>query len=290
MASNVPLPSGEGSPDYYEQQFGARIRSIRKGGAPSGGVSSGGVPSGGGSRWNGGAAVGIGVGVLLAILRIANSTSHRTPVPRFDPPPVINPHLDDLDRLNKQFQDLRFQQFPLPDAQPLVLPDVLADDPNLLTQEEVPLWAGLCYRIEQESRQPRETPGKHLCALLDNDAWDLVRRAAAGEHLNGKEREELLDALNEVLANRRFYDAASFREVRPPLDAGVRAFLQGRGLGNLEEKELRQTNRALLEAAYPQQIIPVRLKDNLDAATRRDWAARAREDLAAAKKQYGSQK
>jgi hypothetical protein len=277
MASNIPLPSGEGSPNYYQQQFGERIRSIRKGGGGSGG----------GSRWNGGAAIGIGVGVLIAILRIANSSSHHTPPPRFQSPPAFNPDaLDDLDRLNKQLQDLQVPPVPFPNVQQPVMPDVPADDPNLLTEEEVPLLAGLCYRIDQESRQPQATPGKHICSLLDGEALRLLRRAAAGAELNADERNQLLDALNELLDNPKFYNAASFRLV--PGVATMR--LWGRDDGGNAPKGVRRFNRALLEAAYPKQIIPVRLKDNLDDDDLRAWKDRAREDLASAKKQYGSRK
>jgi hypothetical protein len=284
MASNVPLPSGEGSPGYYERQFGERVRSIRKGGAPAGG--------GGGSRWNGGAAVGILVAIILAVLRIASSSSHHTPVPRFEPP-AFNPHaLDDLDRIQKQIQDLQFQPVPIPDV-PLVVPDVPADDPNLLTQDEVPLWAGLCYRIDQESKQPQATPGKRICSLMEHDqaeALALLRRAAAGDDLNANERDDLLDALNEVLDNPKLYDEDSFRNTKVPLAAMMHANLRAQGLQNLDEKELHKDNRSLLEAAYPMQIIPVRLKDPRDADTLAVWKERARKDLEAAKKQYGSRK
>jgi hypothetical protein len=275
MASNIPLPSGEGSPQYYERQFGERIRAIRKGGG-----------SGGGSRWNGGAAIGICVGVLIAILRLASNSSLHTPPPRFQSPSEFNPNaLDDLDRLHKQLQDLQIQPAPFPDVQPVV-PDVPADDPNLLTEDEVPLWAGLCYRIDQESRQPQATPGKRICVLLDVESLRLLRRAAAGAELNADERDQLLDALNEVLDNPRLYDAAAFRDL-----PGVATWrLRNRDDGGNAPQGVRRFNRALFEAAYPRQIIPVRLKDILDDDAVRVWKDRAREDLAAARMQFGSRK
>jgi hypothetical protein len=276
MASNSPLPSGEGSPGYYERQFGDRVRSVRKGGGSGGG---------GNSRWNGGAAAGIVVAIVLAILRIAGSSSRHTPTPHFETP-AFNPHAADdfdLDRIQKQIQDLQFQ--PIPDV-PLVMPDAPADDANLLTEEEVALWTGLCYRIEQERQQPQATPGKHICSLLDREALPLLRRAAAGAELNAAERNQLLDALNELIDVPEFYHAASFADI--PGVADLR--LRNRNDDGNKPNIIRRFNRALLEASYPRQIIPVRLKDNLDDDTRRAWKERARADLAAAKKQYGSRK
>lgn len=271
MASNIPLPSGEGSPHYYQQQFGERIRSIRKGG------------SSGGSRWNG-AAVGIGAAILIALLRIAGSSSHHTPPPRFQSPSEFNADaMDELDRAHKLLQDLQVPPVPFPGVPPVV-PDVPAADPNLLTEDEVPLWPGLCYRIDRESRQPRATPGKRICELLEPGPLALLQRTAGGAELDADDRDELLEALNEVLDNPKLYDAASFRDV-----PGV-ATLHLRIHHVNPEKDIPQFNRALLEAAYPGQIIPVRLKDNLDEDTRRAWKDRARDDLAAAKKQYAAQK
>ncbi len=268
---------GVPDPNWYERQFGDRVRSIRKGGGSGG--------SGGGSRWNSGAAAGIIVAIVLAILRIAGSSSRHTPTPHFDPP-AFNPHaLDDLDRIQKQIQDLQFQPAPIPDVPP-VMPDVPADDASLLTEEEVPLLAGLCYRIDQEGQQPQATPGKHIGSLLDREALPLLRRAAAGAELNPAERDQLLDSLNELIDAPQLYDAVSFADIPGVADLRLRHWNDDGNKLNI----IRRFNRALLEAAYPRQIVPVRLKDNLDEDTRRAWQDRARADLAAAKKQYGSRK
>jgi hypothetical protein len=189
--------------------------------------------------------------------------------------------MDDFARLQKQ------RLFP-PGAFP-----GLPDDPNSLTEDEVPLWEGLCYRIDQECRTLRPSPGRQICSLLEDDPLKLLRRAAGGgrDALDDDERGDLLEALNEVLANAKLFDPAAFRGL--PVHPGA-AELRDRatkgGAFPIEEKEVRQVNRALLEAAYPEQIIPARLKCQLGDQARKAWKDRARRDLEATRKQYGAPK
>jgi hypothetical protein len=258
--------------------FGERVRSIRKGGGPAGG----------GSRWNGGAVVGILIGVVLAIFRLADHSSH--PTPRFQQPTFPPQGMDELARLQKQIQDMQFQPPAFPPGGLGGPPDFLQpEEPDALAEDEVPLWEGLCYRIHHESLQPQPTPGRHICALLDPDQLALLRRAAAGERLDADERADLLDALNEVLANHKLYDAAAFRGVPGVASARLLGPRNLNADGN-PERAIRKSNRALLESAYPRQIVPVRLKNKLDPQARDVWKDRALRDLEAAKKKYGSRK
>jgi hypothetical protein len=77
-----PLPSGEGSPSYYERMFGDRIRDIAKPSNPTPPSQ----PSPQGSGWNGGALVGVIIAVVLGISRITSHTRSDMPsvaVPTF---------------------------------------------------------------------------------------------------------------------------------------------------------------------------------------------------------------
>jgi hypothetical protein len=270
--------SGLPEPNHYEKQFGDRIRGIRKGG-----------PSGGGARWNGGAIAGILIGVLIAVMRIASNSSS-PPTPRWQVPQAFNqPPMDDRARFERALQELRNQGILPPDAFPGLpgVPDVPPDDLNALTEGEVPLWEGLCYRIHQESLKPQPSPGRQICSLLDEDQLTLLRRAARGAQLDDDERGDLLEAFNDLLDNFKLYDADAFRKVAlagGPLDP------RNVNPGVEMEKTIRRINRALLEGAYPEQIVPARLKDRLDERSRNLWMDRARRDLEAAKKQYGSRK
>lgn len=271
--------SGVPDPNWYEKQFGDRVRRIRKGGGSPAGPK----------RWNGGAVAGILIGIGIAVVRFADHSSPPT-LPRFQPPQAFHAQAaDEWVRIQKQLQDMQIQPAPFPPGALPALPDAPPEDPNALTEDEVPLWEGLCYRIDRESRQARPTPGRHICALLEPEPLEILRRAAAGARLDEDERGELLDALNEVLVNHKLYDAESFRGI--PLPAAAAALRNPAGFPfHFDDKKLRQANRALVEAAYPEQIIPVRLKNKVDGKVREEWRTRALRDLETARKQFGSRK
>jgi hypothetical protein len=272
--------SGLPQPNHYEKQFGDRIRSIRKGARPDGGP-----------RWNGGVVAGILIGVLIAIMRIASNTSS-PPTPQWHLPQAFHqPPMDDRARFEKALQELRDQGILPPDAFPGLagVPDVQPEDPNSLNEGEVPLWEGLCYRIHQESLKPQPSPGRQICSLLDEDQLTLLRRAAGGAQLDDDERGDLLEAFNDVLENSKLYDAEAFRRVQGAVAGGL-PDPRNINPGVEVEKTIRRINRPLLESAYPEQIVPARLKNKLDDRGRNLWKDRARRDLEAAKKQYRSRK
>jgi hypothetical protein len=95
--------------NYYQQQFGDRVRSVVKNGATPP-ASRG--PSGSGGK-GGGIAVFLVVVIILAVLRGASSSHHPPPrsdtPPRFDPILIQQPRpLDEAQRwhdLNRKFQN-----------------------------------------------------------------------------------------------------------------------------------------------------------------------------------------
>jgi hypothetical protein len=264
MASGNALPSGEGAPGYYERQFGDRVRRVNKGG-------------GSGRGWGG------GVGVAIAIVFVLSRFLSRMSSPHYEPPPAMPPVLlqprgqDDFARIQKQMEDalpkaMNVRDFPGPDA----------DDPSFLTEDEVPLLTGLCYRIHRESLQKQETPGKQVCRLLDDKALPLLRHAASGVAFVADQRDELLEALNGVIDNPKLDAAEPFRAVKVPLE--VVLLRQRRAQGNLPDADVRRLNRALLEATYPAQIVPARFKGKLNPQTREGLRLNARNDLAEARR------
>jgi hypothetical protein len=264
MAPGNPLPSGEGSPGYYERQFGDRVRSVNK-------------RCGSGRGWGGGIGVAVAVGIVLCRFLFRMSSPHYEPPPPM-PPVLFQPHgQDDFARAQKPMEDARRGPF---HAGRVARP--AADDPSFLTEDEVPLLTGLCYRIHRESLQKQETPGKQVCRLLDHRALPLLRRAADGAALDADQRDELLEALNGVIDNRKFDSAEAFGVEKVPLEVDRLRWRRAQG-ADLPDTDVRRANRALLEAAYPAQIVPARLKGHLDAQALEAFRLAARADLRAEK-------
>jgi hypothetical protein len=194
MSTENDVPLGEGSRRYYEQQFGSRIHQINKGcRAPQ--------RDSGGSGWGGGRAGCGAVFVVIFVLRLiflflnthSNKPSNDFALPQhhFDfgeqqrLPDFPGQDKDkDKDELKRLEDILRRMKQPDPDAgkpnddipvggpgqkPPNNEPEAgKANDDNspgperLLTQADVPLLEGLCYRIYHEGRQPGASPGKPL--------------------------------------------------------------------------------------------------------------------------------
>jgi hypothetical protein len=277
MSAENDVPLGEESRRYYDQQFGDRIREVSKGGGNPG--------RGGGSNWNGRAGIGIAVGVIVVILRLVlavSRTSSSTPSYTYTPPPPPQFNGENFDERfakgDKDDQQKRLNEIlrQMMDGKPVevpqaALPQGVALEGDALRVDEVPLLQGLCYRIHQERLRAEPTPGGRICQFLDADARKLIARSAGGGALDADEKEELLEALNELLPRQDLYDAAAFGKFEPGMPGPV---------------PISQYNRLLLEKCYPRQIVPLSERGQLDAGARGKWIDRARADLDAARKQY----
>jgi hypothetical protein len=271
MRPDNPLPSGEGAPDYYDRLFGDRIRRIRKGTPPP-------AP-----RVTGGGNAGRGIGIIVAVLvlgffRILSSDrSFRHSSPDFTAPRFQVPDRQRLEQMAPVIPEPRPIPFPAQPAWPL-------QDDRVLSKEDVPLVEGLCYRIYQESRQAAPRPGHRIWALLDAQGRELVRRGASGVWLDPPEQDCLFAALNAVLARASLYDRKAFQSVRVPLnDANVHRLVTGVPLAG---QELALANRALLEAAYPAQILPRLDVPGWDDPPADQLRRRARADLERWRRQF----
>ena len=270
MSTENDVPLGEGSRRYYDQKFGERIRQVNKRGGPA--------RNPGNSNWNGRVSAGVVIGIIIVIVRImmaASRSGSHTPSYTYNPP-LPPPQFDA--ELQKRLQEFRIQgdqhDVFAPDRMPLFgkMPEAREEDP-LLTDEDVPLIEGLCYRIYQESLRPGPTPGGRIYELLDEGAQKMLVDTAQGQPLPEDEEDELLDALNDVLK-------------RPDLCNG-RYFDKVRGFAPMQRTRARpvdgvdfwQYNRKVLEMCYPEQIVPLRDRPRLDVPARDQWRKRARLDL-----------
>jgi hypothetical protein len=269
MSTENDVPLGEGAQRYYEQQFGDRIRKVSKGdNRPRGGGSVGWGKGGCGTLFM----IAIVIRIIAAFFRSSGSNTNTY---RYTPPPPPPPVVFQQPQLGQEL----FQPQPDPLAQ---FKENLSP---LLTANDVPLLQGLCYRIYQESRQPKPTPGGHLLKLLDPAMRDLLGKAAKGMDLDGIERSLLLIALNETLMHEDFWDKNAFLQV-----PGMKEFLKTRNgidlVGGDPPLHHLEARRRVLELCYPRQIVPLTERNRPDNNARDQWRRQARADLEAARKQY----
>ena len=116
-------------------------------------------------------------------------------------------------------------------------------------------WPGLAAALARGA-DAAPCPATRLWSVLPPHAHKILELAAQGDPLDEPTRDRLLLALNDALARRDLYDKRAFRRTTIPifmhgyLDAGLQA---------LDEQQVRGLNRALLHAAFPDQLAPAGL-------------------------------
>jgi ABC-type transport system involved in multi-copper enzyme maturation permease subunit len=129
-----------------------------------------------------------------------------------------------------------------------------------LTPNDVTDAKGLIEKIKSEQAKPQPSPGKQIWSLMsDNYKNELQggQGSAPRGRWSGMIYLRLHGELQEILPSRKLYDPAAWAEVKLPDEARE---LIGRGVDNLDDDDLPQLNRLLLESAYPAEIRPSREK------------------------------
>ncbi len=144
-----------------------------------------------------------------------------------------------------------------PGASPQLDPDDITDLPAL---------AG---RLAEAAQAAPPSPGKHLWNLFPPEVQQLLTRAGQGHGLVVREREQVLEALNGILAEDDFSQQKAFAGVS--LGPDDQQFLQNREKANavsqgsggvsvqpqVAQQGLPTSNRLWLEAAFPGLIDPL---------------------------------
>lgn len=130
--------------------------------------------------------------------------------------------------------------------------NVLADREHhaLLQTEQVQDFSAWRRQLWRESQAERPSPGKSLLnhARVSPEVRELV---AAERTLTDAERERVLAAFNQTLADKNFYQEQAFAGVA--LNQTAKDLLPARG-PRMRQGQAERLNRALLESAYPEQI------------------------------------
>lgn len=129
--------------------------------------------------------------------------------------------------------------------------DVLHNSMFFLNREDVLDWTVLCLRLNREGGRATPSPGRRIWELLSTEMRGEVLRAAQTNDIGKIFKFGLVNALNEMLGRRDFYQEDYFRDIEL---AGEAKDLLGGGRNDLSAEEARRLNRLLLEASYPQEI------------------------------------
>ena len=116
---------------------------------------------------------------------------------------------------------------------------------------------GLAKQIKAESQAASPTPGKQIWSLSDSEFKQAVEQFQEDESPRAWRRlfPQMVDGLNKLIAQRDFYDEASWRNVALPQQAKD---LLEQGIDKLSQDDVRWLNRILLRAAYRDQIARLR--------------------------------
>jgi len=112
-------------------------------------------------------------------------------------------------------------------------------------------WPGYCSRLIQDAKRDLPSPGKRIWSLLPQDIQSLIESSATATNLSREDKSSIMNALNDVLEQRDFYQEQDYS--RKPLPKEAKELL-ARNREELSGRDLRKLNRLLIEAAYPRNI------------------------------------
>lgn len=124
-----------------------------------------------------------------------------------------------------------------------------------IAQHEVEDWPGFAQRVREDGNKLAASPGKRIWTRIDPKLQNSIANLKLPQPGNleslgefSKTIEGFSDALNDIIAQRDFYDAATWRNI----DLGIegRALVKADG-DKLTNDEVGRLNRILVERAFP---------------------------------------
>jgi ABC-type transport system involved in multi-copper enzyme maturation permease subunit len=135
-----------------------------------------------------------------------------------------------------------------------VAPIGLSEKPaTQLRQNSISNMSALISKIETQGRAGEPSPGNQIWSRWSDDLKTRLanREGAETGNVPGNLSSDLLDALNNLLPDREFYDPSAWREIELTDETKT---LAERRADSLTDDEVKRRNRLLLEAAYPAEI------------------------------------
>ncbi|KPK86128.1 MAG: hypothetical protein AMJ81_01995 [Phycisphaerae bacterium SM23_33] len=127
-----------------------------------------------------------------------------------------------------------------------------ADEPSwLLEAADVQDWAGLLAEIRAQAAAGEPSAGKHIWALLGEEARQAIA-AAEGAEPNDQAKAAIIRQLNDLLRSEACYDSAAWQGFK--LGQRQTELLADLKKGTPKGGHLVELNRSLLATAFPQRI------------------------------------
>jgi len=117
-------------------------------------------------------------------------------------------------------------------------------------------WPDYCSKLNQDANQDLPSPGKRIWSLLPQEIQSLIQSSATATRLSEEDKSNIINALNDLLEQRNFYQEQDYLRKTLPIEA--RALLGHQD--ELSAGDLRKLNRLLIEAAYPHKIAKTNLR------------------------------
>lgn len=129
--------------------------------------------------------------------------------------------------------------------------EVKKNGSSLLSVGDMIDWPALCFRLSDDAGKALPNPSNRILELLPHDMRQIILDTTQKKDFENVYKAHFVDAFNNILKRREFYQAQGFEKVTVP---GEAQRLLSRGQENLSDTEIQKLNRLLLEASYPQEI------------------------------------
>ena len=118
-------------------------------------------------------------------------------------------------------------------------------------------WPALCSQLNSARDADQSGPNRRIWALLSQEIQSDIEAASKGNRLKGEQKSNIVEALNEILSRRDFYQKQDIQNIPIPKEAEKLLELRRK---DLSPKEIQRLNRFLMEATYPHEIVKIRVR------------------------------
>lgn len=127
-----------------------------------------------------------------------------------------------------------------------------AGGPSPLSVGDVLDWPGLCARLARKGKGEQPDLARTMGVLLPPPVQAIVRRGAAGEELDAKQKTDVVLALNAILKRPNLYRREDFTALPLPKEATALLKL---GAEALVKDKLEKLNTLLFEVAFAREVV-----------------------------------